>query len=222
MRSVLLALLDEGRPPIPGIVRDSVLEIIESWLTRRMLVRASTKAYNQVAAEMVSKIRQSSPETIDQAIRSFLMSQTAETRYWPDNEEISRELAKMTIYRKISRSRLRMVLEALEDHRLGYSVGGKDYAGMRVARNKYWIEHIMPQSWEGSWPPPTSGTSHERTERIHSLGNLTLLTAKLNGSVSNGPWAGDSGKQAALRKHDVQPHRHFLCHRRSWSENLAS
>jgi uncharacterized protein with ParB-like and HNH nuclease domain len=203
MKSVLLALLDEECPPIPGTVRDSVLDIVESWLTRRMLVRAPTNGYNQVAAEMVSIIRQAAPESIDQAIRSYLMSQRSDTKYWPDDEEISRELAKLPIYQKVSRSRLRMVLEALEDHRRGYYPGGKDYVGMRVARNKYWIEHIMPQSWEMCWPQPTSGTSQERTERINSLGNLTLITAKLNVSVSNGPWNGDGGKHAALRKHDV-------------------
>ncbi|PYS35712.1 MAG: hypothetical protein DMG14_26330 [Acidobacteria bacterium] len=81
--------------------------------------------------------------------------------------------------------------------------GGKEYAGMRVRRNTFWIEHIMPQSWEASWPPPKSGTVHERAQRIHTLGNLTLLTAKLNGAVSNGLWAGQNGKREALRKHDV-------------------
>jgi hypothetical protein len=36
------------------------------------------------------------------------------------------------------------------------------------------------------------------------LGNLTLLTSKLNSSVSNGPWLGDgekAGKREGLRKH---------------------
>lgn len=203
MKSVLLALLDGERPPIPGAVVDSTLEIIESWLTRRMLVRATTKAYNQVAAEMVGIIRQTSPNLIDQALRSYLMSQTAETRYWPDNEEVLNELLTMPIYRKISRIRLRMVLEAIEDHRRGYRPGGNQYAGMRVPRNTFWIEHVMPQSWEASWSPPPVGTVHDRAQRIHTLGNLTLLTGKLNGAVSNGPWAGENGKRAALRRHDL-------------------
>jgi hypothetical protein len=203
LKSVLLALLDEERPAIPGVVVDSTLEVIESWLTRRMLVRATTQGYNQVAAEMVGIIRQTSPDRIDQALRSFLMSQRAETRYWPDDNELLTELAKMPIYRKISRTRLRMVLEAIEDHQRGYCSSGKEYAGMRVRRNTFWIEHIMPQSWETSWAPPKSDSVHERAQRIHTLGNLTLLTAKLNGAVSNGAWAGQNGKREALRKHDV-------------------
>ena len=131
------------------------------------------------------------------------MSQTAEAKYRPDDEEVQNELVKMPIYRRISRSRLRMVLEAVEDHRRGYRPGGNEYAGMRVPRNKFWIEHIMPQKWEMAWPPPAGGAIHERAERIHTLGNLTLLTAKLNSAVSNGPWDGENGKRAALKRHDL-------------------
>jgi hypothetical protein len=203
MKSVLLALLDQERPAIPGTIVDSTLDIIESWLTRRMLVRATTKGYNQVAAEMVGIIRQTETNRIDQALRSYLMSQTAETKYWPDDQEVLNELVNMPIYRKISRTRLRMVLEAIEDHRRGYRPGGNEYAGMRVPRNTFWIEHIMPQGWETSWPAPTAGTVHDRAQRLHTLGNLSLLTAKLNGAVSNGPWAGENGKKAALRRHDL-------------------
>ena len=38
---------------------------------------------------------------------------------------------------------------------------------------------------------------------IHTLGNLTLLTGKLNSKVSNGPWSGAGGKHEALQGHDV-------------------
>jgi hypothetical protein len=96
-----------------------------------------------------------------------------------------------------------MVLEAIEDYRRGYRPGGKEYAGMRVPRNGFWVEHIMPQSWETAWKPPIEGTLQDRAQRIHTLGNLTLLSAKLNNAVSNGPWLGDTGKKAALQKHDL-------------------
>ena len=130
IKSVLLALLDperRGAPPPAAI--NSTLDVIESWLTRRMLVRATTKSYTQVVAELVNVIRQASVDRIDQAVRSFLMSQTAESRYWPDDEELTRELMEWPIYRKISRARLRMVLEAVEDHSRGYRLGGSHSQG---------------------------------------------------------------------------------------------
>ena len=203
MKSALLALLDPEQPAVaPGII-ESALDAVESWLTRRMLVRATTKSYTQVAAELVATIRQAAPNLIDQKVRSYLTSQTAEAKYWPDDDEMRSELTKMPIYRKVSRSRLRMVLEAIEDYRRGYRPGGKEYAGMRVPRNGFWVEHIMPQSWEAAWKPPMEGTLQDRAQRIHTVGNLTLLSAKLNNAVSNGPWLGDTGKKAALQKHDL-------------------
>ena len=114
-----------------------------------MLVRATTKSYTQVVAELVNVIRQASVDQIDVAVHSYLISQRAEARYLPDDEELTRELMEWPIYRKISRARLRMVLEAIEDHSRGYRPGGTEYAGMRVPRNTFWIEHIMPQKRAG-------------------------------------------------------------------------
>ena len=38
---------------------------------------------------------------------------------------------------------------------------------------------------------------------IHTLGNLTLLTHRLNSKVSNGPWLGKGGKREGLEENDV-------------------
>ena len=129
MKSVLLALLDPERPATPPAVINAALDVIESWLTCRMLVRATTKSYTQVVAELVNVVRQASVDQIDQAVRSYLMSQTAEARYWPDDEELTRELMEWPIYRKVSRARLRMVLEAIEDHSrgMGYLVDSSSH-----------------------------------------------------------------------------------------------
>ena len=181
----------------------ATLGALESWLMRRMLVRASTNVYNQFAAELVNIIRQSDPTKVDQAIRSFLMNQSSENRHWPDDDEIRVELRDMPIYRRISRSRLRMLLESLEDHQRGYKPQAQAFAGMRVPRAQFHIEHLMPQSWEAKWQPPTNGNTLDRAHRIQKLGNLTLLTRKLNSSVSNGSWTGPAGKRQALKEKDL-------------------
>ena len=74
---------------------------------------------------------------------------------------------------------------------------------MRIRRGSYAIEHVMPQAWVKHWPLPPGGSEPERDARIHRLGNLTLLTKKLNSTVSNGPWLGDGGKAAHLQEKDV-------------------
>jgi len=97
-----------------------------------------------------------------------------------------------------------MVLEAVEDHMRGWSDGKPGLGGERVARGKYAIEHVMPRKWATHWPEPSG--SHGEAERdglIHTIGNLTLLTGKLNTKVSNGPWLGNGGKREGLEAHDV-------------------
>ena len=64
------------------------------------------------------------------------------------------------------------------------------------------IEHIMPQSWETHWPLRNhdNGGKEARDISIGAIGNLTLLTKKLNSRQSNGPW---SEKREELDKHST-------------------
>jgi len=95
-----------------------------------------------------------------------------------------------------------MVLEAIEDHQRGWRNGNQGLGGERVARGKLAIEHVMPRKWLTYWPLQ-EGTEADRDRIIHTLGNLTLLTGKLNSKVSNGAWRGNGGKREGLEAHDV-------------------
>jgi len=203
IKPVLLAILDHKAGPLPPEDIANTLDVLESWLIRRMLVRATGKSYNKVLAEVVSIVRNASPGHIGQTIREHFASQRSETSYWPDDDELRKELEVMPIYRKLSRARLRMTLESIEDHWRGWIAGQESAAGMRIRRGSYSIEHLMPQSWIKHWPLPAGVSESERDVRIHRLGNLTLLTRRLNSTVSNGPWLGEGGKAAHLQEKDV-------------------
>src|SRR5215216_2768923 len=60
----------------------------------------------------------------------------------------------------------------------------------------------MPRKWHTHWPVQAE-RGEDRDRIIHTLGNLTLLTGKLNSKVSNGAWWGAGGKREALETHDV-------------------
>ena len=67
------------------------------------------------------------------------------------------------------------------------------------------IEHLMPTGWrKEEWPLPknvdTVAATYQRNTLIHSIGNLTLATQKLNSSMSNDPWA---SKRDELQEHSV-------------------
>ncbi len=91
-----------------------------------------------------------------------------------------------------------MVLEAIEDYQRGWEAGRQGLGGERVARGTYAIEHVMPRKWHSHWPLPERAREADRDRIVHTLGNLTLLTGKLNSKVSNGPWIGKGGKREGL------------------------
>ncbi|MDE2083164.1 MAG: DUF1524 domain-containing protein [Burkholderiales bacterium] len=48
------------------------------------------------------------------------------------------------------------------------------------------VEHVMPVAWAEHWPSPGDDNAVLlRNSLLHNIGNLTLLTAKLNPSLSN-------------------------------------
>lgn len=203
IKPLVLCLLDPDESVVPDDQVARALDVVESWMVRRMLVRATTKNYNQLVAEVVALLRTSSRATAGDTIERFLRSQSSGSRYWPDDSEIRDELEGLPAYRRLGRGRLRMVFEAIEDHRRGWRGETSGLGHERSARGVYAIEHVMPRKWSAHWPLVDGQSEVDRDGIIHTLGNLTLLTTKLNSKVSNGPWLGSGGKRAALEGHDV-------------------
>ena len=82
------------------------------------------------------------------------------------------------------------------------------------------IEHLMPIGWrQEEWPLPegvdTDAATYQRNTLIHSIGNLTLVTQKLNSSMSNDPWA---CKRDELQEHSVLLLNNELLSQSSWNE----
>jgi hypothetical protein len=204
IKPLVLHLLDPELPAVPPEQLDKALRVVESWMVRRMLVRANTKSYTQLVSELISQLNNEHRLVIGDTIESFLASQTSGSRYWPDDAEICDELRILPAYRRLARGRLRMVLEAIEDHLRGWRGSEMGLGDERAARGKYVIEHVMPRKWIVHWPNLDGARGEsEREALIHTIGNLTLLTSKLNSKISNGPWLGEPGKKHGLESHDV-------------------
>jgi len=203
IKPLVLFLLDPDDDPIPPYQVTKALDVMESWMVRRMLVRVTSKSYTQVIAEIIRHVRKTGRDAAGDVIEDHLRHQTGANWYWPDNDEVREELRTLPAYRRLSRARLRMVLEAIEDYERGWRGESTGLGGERVARGKYAIEHVMPRRWQARWPLPPGSTAAEREPLIDTIGNLTLLTGRLNSKVSNGPWLGADGKRSGLQAHDV-------------------
>ena len=198
VKSIVIFLLDPSLAKISDDVVVKALTHIESWLVRRSLMRAPTKGFNRFIAQLLAELNKKDRAKADETIAEFLAEQTAESNYWPDNDQLLAHLGQFRMYRLVPRPRTRMILEALEDHARGYTRNSNGTSEQRCPRNTLTVEHVMPQQWKKNWPIQIGETEDSRNIAVQYLGNLTLLTNKLNSGVSNGPWHGQGGKREAL------------------------
>ena len=188
---------------------------LESFLVRRMICRQTTKDYNRLVLELASRLRESGLDKADAVTASFLKEQTAYAREWPSDEAVADAMGSSPLYRLLTRGRLRLVLEGVE-RRLRLSGKTEQPA---VPKNLT-IEHLMPVGWDKmEWQLPegvdTDAATYQRNTLIHSIGNLTLATQKLNSSMSNGPWA---SKRDELQEHSVLLLNNELLSQLAWDE----
>ena len=190
----LLSILSKSQK-----ARIGALKALESFLVRRMMCRGTTKDYNRLALDLVRELNNSARDDVDSFMVEFLRSQTAESRRWPTDKDLVDALSSLPLYRLLTRGRLRLILEGIEaQHRQTTLSEQND-----VPRNLT-IEHVLPQSWETHWPLANSADEeeerHRRNTLVHTIGNLTLVTGRLNAAASNGPW---QRKRDALEEHSV-------------------
>lgn len=202
VKAVVLTLLDPEEEPISDAEFNKSLDVLESFLIRRMLVRATTKNHNRVLAQAIADLRKGNREHAGTYLEQYFAGQTADSSYWPDDTEVSREVAVLPIYRRLRRPRVRFLLEALEDRRRGFtSTGGSPKSEQRCPRGTLTIEHVIPRTWKDHWPLEPGETEQSRNQIVDRIGNLTLLTGKLNSANSNNAWLGEDGKLEALKTH---------------------
>jgi len=193
----------------------SVLIDMESFLVRRMICQLNTRGYNRLFIDLLKALggKDGSPR---ERVRAVLLSTEADSGRWPNDEEIKQAWLNNPLYRGLVKKRTRMVLEAMEHA----SRTGK--TEKLIIDEKLTIEHLMPQDWEKHWPLPEARNSDDdpqgvRDRLIHTFGNLTLLTKKLNPSVSNGPW---TKKRDQITKHSILRLNNVLAEHDEWNERM--
>lgn len=176
--------------PQAGVSQQELRQIpqdIESFLVRRAVCNLTTKGYNRFVVDMITELRAQGSFSAT-AIREFLLKQTAESSYWPPDDEFATAWRDELVY-WFKRSKVRMILEALDTELKDAKAEDVKYAEYG---EKLTIEHLLPQNWKEHWPLPSELPSDQATERreraLHTFGNLTLLNGKLNPAISNGPW----------------------------------
>lgn len=188
----LLLWLISGNHDLPAGAVNRALDTVESWCVRRTLLRATMKDVNRFVIALIKRLDNLPADQVGEGTVEFLLDQTAESRAWPTDEQLTQDLPDSKLYGNIRQNRLCIVLSAVEQKRR--SAHSEDVS---LPVNLQ-IEHVMPQKWRVHWSgnvASDASASGRRGRLVQTIGNLTLVTGRLNVSLSNRPWL-DSDAEA--------------------------
>ena len=154
------------------------LDLIESYLVRRMICQLPTNSLGRIFQAVPSQL----PTKVGlvDGIHQVLSDRK---RDWPTDSELSEAVHTLPFYLRGRGAQRRLVLQRLEE-----ALGHREH--IDFARSNLTIEHILPQSPDAKWLAVLSTETkdgeipsdlHQRL--VNSLGNLTLTA--YNAELSN-------------------------------------
>ncbi|MDE0628036.1 MAG: DUF262 domain-containing protein [Bryobacterales bacterium] len=169
---------------------DRALRIFDSYLMRRVAIKAQYSGFDDVAFDHVQALRNTPAERICSVLIEQFLKSTGRTR-WPSDEELILHLLTGDMYHGISSVRLRLLLGVIAAHMHGER--DRDLGMNFAPKPSLTVEHVAPQDWERHWQLDLNfGNSEEdriRLDRlIHCIGNLTLVTQAINPKLGNRTW----------------------------------
>lgn len=201
---LLLAIIDQAGDD--EVELGKVAEVLESFLVRRMVCNYQTRGYGSLALRLLEQITGRSPtEPLSEILQAELNKNETVPDKWPDDAEFREQWLHRRFYGSLRRDRVLMILRAIEEYYQTSSILAEpiiafDWSAVQV-------EHVMPQKWVEHWPLPDKRTADEREFKLHGIGNLTLVSGRLNPKMSNGPWLPndqtDKCKRNALEAHTL-------------------
>ena len=185
--------------------REKAEQYLESYGMRRVICNLNKAGQNNMMATLSQRLNKSKPENASKVLFDFLICQEERSRIWPSDQDVRDTLAEEPVTRNRNTRKAKIILLAIEQH-MQPSMSEKSNLDM----DKLQIEHLWPQSWKENWPEPSS---HKLLDQI---GNLTLVSDKLNPAMSNSEW---NKKRDALKEHSMlKLNEELLKHQGPWNE----
>ena len=156
---------------------EEILKYIEAYIMRRMICHANTKNYNQLFSERLifNKV------LTKQRLKEFIEGQADLVNYMPSNREVKEGFAVSKLVNNQSKGIIYLLESKVRNHgRQSTALRGFDY---------YQLEHLLPKKWLSNWNVGLSEAKKEKRDRqLLTLGNLSLLSGRLNAAIKNSSW----------------------------------
>ena len=178
----------------------NALDVILSYVMRRLLCEMPTNALNKVFASMAEDVSSYSDHVLSDRVAMVLARKQGKVIF-PDDALLTDKLLTRDCFKF---PHIKYVLEQIERRK------GKE----PVEFDKLTIEHIMPQTLDAKWKIDLGKRSAEIHEKyLHCLGNLTLTG--YNSELSND---GFSEKKKLYESSNIYMNKE-ICRHDAWGES---
>ena len=189
-----------------GQTLDQALRIVDSYLMRRIALKAYYSGFDEVAFDHVQAFRDAPADKIMSVLIEQFLGSTG-SHWWPSDEEVTLQLLNNDMYHRISKPRLTILLRAIAEcmHHENDTTSDGEFTLGTVT-----IEHIAPQNWQRHWKEDLDfgGSDEEKRhldQLVHLIGNLTLVA--YNPKLSDHPW---TKKRELLGRDRLEMNRRLL------------
>ena len=146
--------------------------------------------------QKLAEVKHNGAAITDAALREIFDSFDEETNKYPTDDEFKSSFKG----EYLSNQNAREILYCIALYQRN-----TDLADVKkLSSSSYSVEHMMPVKWQEHWMK--SGIDENgkaiRNKTLKTLGNLTLITKRLNSKLSNDPW---SKKKETLKKYSSLP-----------------
>ena len=158
--------------------QNELFAFIESYVMRRMVVKATTKNYNQLFTDRLISNKILSKEQFIQ----FLETRSDKVNYLPNDTELKQGFENSVLINKQTAGIIYLIESKIRNrHKQSTQLLGID---------KYSLEHLMPKKWENKWNSVSTKEAKDyRNFKLKTLGNLAIITQSLNASIRDASWS---------------------------------
>lgn len=188
--------------------RNDLFHAIESFVMRRLVVRASNRGYNSLFLRMIGERILTKED-----FYKFVNNLSDTINAMPDDVDIEKGFDDSKLVNKTALG----ILYFIESYNRN-----EKHAVALLGMSAYTLEHLMPKKWEKHWGKLDEQQTDARNKKLLTLGNLAIITQKLNSSIRDAKWTdklngrGESGGLTDYAS-GIDIHKDFL-HATEWDE----
>lgn len=156
---------------------NDIFSIVESYIIRRIIVKASNRGYNGLFSEslLLNEVYTRND------FLEYINEKSDKDLYLPQDDELKEAFNESKLTNYNAKGALYLLESKTRD--------GDRNSNALLSIGSYSLEHLMPKKWENNWGKLDDQELIDyRNNKLLTLGNLTIITQSLNATIRDSSW----------------------------------